>query len=472
MATNSYRTLPETPGVYLMKDAAGRVIYVGKAGNLRRRVSSYFSRAHDSRIEMLVREISKIDYRQTDSALEALILESRLIKELAPKFNVKEKDDKSFLYFEITNEKFPRVLFARGLSVKGHGSRVEGQRYYGPFTSAGSAREAYKILRRIFPWSTHNGSRVKGHGSREIKNSKRLYPEPTCGEPSRTSRRACFDYEIGLCPGTCINAVSRKEYMKNIARLKLFLKGKKARVMSALQKEMAAASKGLEFEKAEKLRRQLFALQHIHDTALIHDNEIENCKLSAEGGSASGGKIENSALRIEGYDISNISGTSAVGAMVVFSGTEPDKNEYRRFKIRAQKHSHILKNVRMFHGRRGANHDRKDHPLALAGGDIGMLREVLARRFRRIGAGAWPLSDLILVDGGVAQVAAARAIIRARGLRIPVVGIAKGPRRDRNDLVGTPPPWVDIKTLIRVRDEAHRFAISYHRRLRAAHSLL
>ena len=391
-----YRNLPETPGVYLMKDATGKIIYVGKAGNLRRRVSSYFNRPHESRIQKLVSEIAKIDYRKTDSALEALILESKLIKKLGPRFNVREKDDKSFLYFEITKEKFPRVMLVRGKD-KDNGLR------YGPFTSAGSAREAYKILRRIFPWSVH--------------------------EPAKIGKfvRPCFDYEIGLCPGTCIGAVSRKEYMKNIGRLKTFLGGEKARIVRSLEKEMGAASKTLEFEKARMLRRQIFALKHIQDAAMIGENEIGAVVPVAE------------PKRIEGYDISNISGTSAVGSMVVFWGTEPDKNEYRKFRIRTVT---------------GSN-------------DVGMLCEVITRRLEN----KWPLPDLMLIDGGVAQVNAARAALRARGLRIPVVGLAKGPKRKRNDLVGKAPEWVDIRTLIRVRDEAHRFAIGYHRRLRGARSL-
>ena len=148
-----YKKFPETPGVYIMKDAAGHILYVGKAANLRRRVSSYFERPHDVRIQTLVSKIARIDFEQKDTALEALIREAELIKTLTPPFNVREKDDKSFLYFEITHEKFPRVLLVRGAGVAEGASRggVQGKRF-GPFTSASSAREALRILRRIFPW--------------------------------------------------------------------------------------------------------------------------------------------------------------------------------------------------------------------------------------------------------------------------------------------------------------------------------
>lgn len=410
----NYKELPDTPGVYLMKDEEGRVLYVGKAANLRRRVASYFERPHDVRIETLVRKIAKIDIKQTDTTLEALILEADLIKQLAPPFNVREKDDKSFLYIEITREKFPRVLLVRGKNVKNRATR------WGPFTSASSAREALRILRRIFPWSTHDPEKI---GKFE---------------------KPCFDYEIGLCPGTCTGAISREDYAKNIARLKLFLSGKKKRVIREIEKEMYATSEKLEFERAEKLRRQMVALQHIRDTALISDSEI----LIPAPPSVEGESI--APYRIEGYDISNISGTAAVGSMVVFENGAPNKSEYRKFRIRTLSSPN----------------------------DVGMLTEVLERRFQRQSKGKtkaeahdWALPDLILVDGGIPQTNAARQVLSRVGLEIPIVGIAKGPDRKRDEVVGTIPKGVEKTTLVRVRDEAHRFAIAYHKKLRGRQSL-
>ena len=410
-----YKKFPETPGVYIMKDGAGRILYVGKAVNLRKRVSSYFERPHDMRIQTLVGKIDTIDFEQKDTALEALIREAELIKKITPPFNVREKDDKSFLYFEITREKFPRVLLVRGAGAGAADVAMQGKRY-GPFTSASSAREALRILRKIFPWSTH--------------------------DPDEIGRlnRPCFNYEIGLCPGTCIGAITHEDYMKNIERLRMFFEGKKARIITALEKEMKAASKKQEFERAEALRRQMFALRHIRDTALISDHDA---LMPREPGGGAGLKA---GYRIEGYDISNISGTSAVGSMVVFEDEEPNKNEYRKFKIRS----------------------------IFQPNDVGMLKEVLERRFAHTPPAdavvksktRWPMPDLVLIDGGLAQVNTARRVLLRAGVKVPIVGIAKGPKRDRNDIIGLVPKGVQKDTLIKVRNEAHRFAITYHKALR------
>ncbi len=375
-----------------MKDAAGKILYIGKAVNVRRRVSSYFTRPHDARIEGLVREIKTIDFKKTDTGIEALILESELIKKHQPPFNIKEKDDKSFLYVEMTGERFPRIFLARGKD-KPNGKR------YGPFTSASSIREALRIIRKIFPYATHP-------------------------EPKKPQTRACFDYQIGLCPGTCIGAISRKDYLKNIKNIELFFGGKKERIIKNLEREMKTASKALDFERAGELKRQLFALQHIQDVAVISDDKIQNPN----------DKFKKTT-RIEGYDISNISGASAVGSMVVFTNNEPDKKEYRKFKIKT----------------------------VFQPNDFGMLQEVLERRLKN----NWPLPDLFLIDGGRGQVSAVRGILGKAGIKIPVIGIVKGPERKRNDIIGKIPSFTDLQTLIKVRDEAHRFAITYHKKVRS-----
>ena len=217
-----------------------------------------------------------------------------------------------------------------------------------------------------------------------------------------------------------------KEYRNNIKNLTLFFEGKKKRIVQSLSREMSSASKQLDFERAEKVRRQIFSLQHIQDVALVKDDSFDLER----------GAKEKMPVRIEGYDISNISGDSAVGSMVVFENNKPNKNEYRKFKIRT-----------------------------VAGpDDTGMLREVLQRRFRHP---EWRRPDIILVDGGAPQVGAVRGVLKELSLRIPVIGIAKGPERKRNDIIGLIPPSIDKVTLIRVRDEAHRFAVSYHKRVRS-----
>lgn len=384
--------LPETPGVYLMKDAKGRLLYVGKAGNLKRRVSSYFARPHEARIEKMVGEIRQIDYVQTDTALEALILEAALIKKHRPPYNIRDKDDKSFLFVEITADEFPRVLLARGRSAP------NGRRF-GPFTSAGSIREALRIIRRIFPWSVHTPK--------------------TIGK----SKRPCFDYELGLCPGTCIGVADKTEYRRNIKNIILLFEGRKKQILRTLEREMNAAAKKLDFETAGKLKRRIFSLRHVEDAALIGRDETDSGEWSGPG-------------RIEGYDISDISGDSAVGSMVVFTDGKPDKANYRKFKIQTV---------------RGAN-------------DVGMLKEILRRRL----GNEWPLPELILVDGGLGQVNAAREVLALSGFKIPVIGMIKGPDRKETRLIGSSSGDIDKKVLIRVRDEAHRFAIGYHKRLRSA----
>lgn len=452
-----YENLPETPGVYIMKAADNAILYIGKAGNLKRRVSSYFLRPHEFKTEKLVQEIAKIDYEKTDTAIEALILEAKLIKKYEPPYNVREKDDKSFLSVEITREAFPRVLLVRGREI--HKGKPLAR--YGPFTSATSIRESLRIIRRIFPYSTHSlaNTNRKAHTNTTNKNA-----------------RPCFEYEIGLCPGTCMGAISRKEYLKNIKNIKLFFEGKKKQIIKSLYREMEEASRRLEFEKAEKLRRQIFSLQHIQDVSLISNETIQNSEL----------RIQN--YRIEGYDVSNISGDSATGAMVVFTNGKSDKREYRKFRIQTLK----------------------------TPDDVGMLKEVLRRRFsRNRQKEGWPLPNLILIDGGVGQVNAAKDVLGETGLALPIIGIAKGAKRKNNRF--TPHLWEIVpqisflgekklklaksslgktddvsrkavvkkrnlpkvtgfigqremddfaKVLIQVRNEAHRFAVSYHKKLR------
>lgn len=388
-AESFYKNLPDTPGVYTMKDARGSVLYIGKAANLRRRVSSYFLCPHDARIQKMVSEIRAVETRETDSALEALVLEAELIKKELPPYNIREKDDKSFLFVEITKEKYPRVMIVRGKSERA------GERF-GPFVSSGSLREAMRLLRKIFPWNVHAPSDIG------------------------KMKRPCFDAQLGLCPRTCVQKIDPKEYRETIRGLKLFLSGKKKLLIRRLEREMRGASDALEFERAGRLKHRLFALQHIQDSTLIGKEEPV---FSGERGH-----------RVEGYDISNISGTDAVGAMVVSLGGKPQKSEYKKF---------IIKTVS------GIN-------------DTGMLHEVLSRRL----ANNWPLPDLFLIDGGKPQVNRVKETLLAHGVAIPVVGIAKGPERKKNEFIGEIPSGISEIELIQLRDEAHRFAISFHRERR------
>ena len=382
--------LPLEPGVYLFRGVRRKLLYVGKAGNLKRRVSSYFTKVHADKTQKLISEVKNIEHIVTSTAIEALILEADLIKKYEPPYNFKEKDDKSFLYVEITKDSYPRVLLVRGKD------NVSGERF-GPFTSASDVRSALRILRKIFPYNTHAPS--------EIGKAK----------------RQCLNAQIGLCPGTCIGNIEKDEYKKTIRNLKLFLQGKKERLIKQLEKDMQVTADQMEFEKAAYLKKQLFALRHIQDVALISKDDPIG---------------EKDRQRIEGYDISNIAGDFPVGSMVVFEHGKPAKSEYRKFKIRTIHQSD----------------------------DVGMLREMVERRLNN----DWPLPELMLIDGGKGQVNTVLKAVEEAGLKIPVVGIAKGPKRDKNEFVGKIPKGFDKQTLIRVRDEAHRFAISFHKKIRGA----
>lgn len=402
-----YENLPETPGVYFMRGTKGTILYIGKAGNLKRRVSSYFLRPLEYRLQKMVSEIKKIDIKQTDTSLEALILESQLIKKYKPPYNVREKDDKSFLFVEITNDEFPRVLLVRGKDIKNE-SNTSVERY-GPFVEAGSLKEALRLIRKIFPYNIHTKEEIDKFLNKES--------------------RPCFNWQIGLCPGVCASAITASEYAKTIRNIKLIFNGKKHQLIDVLEKEMKEAAQLQEFELAEKKKRQLFALQHINDIALIREADLS---------ALSDTSLDE--IRIEGYDISNISGTSAVGSMVVFLKNKPAKNEYKKFKIRSIT---------------GAN-------------DVGMLKEVLRRRLKHF---EWKYPHLFLIDGGKPQVNVAREVLAEFVVEIPVVGIAKGSERKRNDIIGEIPSGIDKSILIRVRDEAHRFAVFYHRKLRSIKSI-
>ncbi|KKQ17972.1 MAG: Excinuclease ABC, C subunit domain protein [Berkelbacteria bacterium GW2011_GWB1_38_5] len=379
------KKFPEVPGIYIMRDEKQTPLYIGKASSLRHRVLSYFQRPQETRLEKMLEQVKVIEIQKTDSVIEALFSESNLIKKYKPKYNIKLKDDKTFLGIFITKEDWPRVMPAR-LTQK----LPEGE-FFGPFPSSGQVREALQILRKIFPF--------------------RASCKPMSG-------KACFEYHLGMCPGVCAGKVDQKDYQRTVKQIRLFLQGHKKEVIRDVEKQMKELAKNLEFEKAAKLRDTVFALRHIQDVALIAEDDLKH--------------PEDVPERIEAYDISNISGAFAVGSMVVFSEGLIDKAQYRKFKIKTVS---------------GAN-------------DIAMLSEIFRRRFEH---SEWPNPNLILVDGGKGQVNGAKEVLKDKKLEIPVVGIAKGPKRDKDEIIADEKLSVDKKLLLRIRDEAHRFAISYYR---------
>ncbi|MFA5936140.1 MAG: excinuclease ABC subunit UvrC [Patescibacteria group bacterium] len=403
--------LPDTPGVYLMKDGKGKIIYVGKATSLKRRVSSYFQRPHDTRIQEMVSKIREIDYIQKPTAIEALILEANLIKYYFPYYNIKEKDNKSFLYLVITKEDFPKPLLIRGTDL-GDDASSQYKAVFGPYTSPKSLRAALDLIRKAFPWSTCESGQS----------------------------RACFYYHLKLCPGVCIGAISKQDYAKIIRDLIKFFDGKKDDLLKQYKKDMKTAAKEKQFEEAAQIRNKIYFLEHIQDVAILkrEDEDVDKIR--------EGEAPINVFGRIEGYDISNISGTSSVSSMVVFENGAPAKAEYRKFRIKTVT---------------GSN-------------DVASMKETIARRLRN----DWRHPDLILIDGGWPQVNAAIQVVHEFDLGIPVVGLAKGPARDKDELI-CDPNNLEIcalcerhkNLLVAVRDEAHRFANAYHRKLRSRRML-
>jgi len=310
--------IPDSPGAYMFlkkklqarsskpqAQDSERILYIGKATSLKDRVKSYFSKdigiSRSLLIEGMVKEAHSIDWVETDSVLEALILEANLIKKYKPKYNTKEKDDKSFNFVVISKEDFPRVFTMRGREIQ---NNLKAKSYklkaiYGPYPQGSSLKEALKIIRKIFPF----------RGEKDpVKTKKGV---------------STLNEEIGIVPRFRIGEVSKKDYQKTINNIRLFFEGKKSKIINELKKEMKENSQKENFEKAALIRNQIFALEHINDIALMKSGFYED--------------DQDKSIRIEAYDIAHLGETNRVGVMVSFLGNEPDKKHYRRFKINTNK---------------------------------------------------------------------------------------------------------------------------------------
>jgi excinuclease ABC subunit C len=549
------RNLPDRPGVYLMKDERGEVIYVGKAQSLRSRVRSYWQKEsarplEGHRIRAVVERIADVDYTIVDSVSEALLLENTLIKRYRPRFNVRLKDDKSYPYIKITlADDFPRIERTRKLVN-------DGSRYFGPYASASSVDESMNLIRRLFPFRTCT---IEIH------------------EGERALQRPCLLYHIKRCQAPCIEAIDAATYREDIAQIEAFLDGRQETVVRSLHAQMEEASEALQFERAAALRDKVRAIERTMESqkmAAFAETELDVIGLAREDNQAGvqlfavrngkmigrdvylldalreatdeevlssfvqqfyaratsvpgevalpvrlpdaheleaflatcrggrrvrltaprrGEKRELMALatrnaseslareharwladhgrtqqaltqladalglaeppqRIECYDISNFQGAQTVGSMVVFEDGKPRTGEYRRFRVRSVT---------------GPN-------------DFASHQEVLRRRFHRVRTGEegsaeelrWRLPDLVIIDGGKGQVSAAVEVLEELGLAdLPIAGLAKEREElflpGRSDPILLPPTSQALYLVQRLRDEAHRFAITYHRDLRA-----
>ena len=445
------KTLPTSPGVYFHKSASGEVIYVGKAAVLKNRVRQYFqdSRGRDNKTMALVAEIADTDWIETESEVDALFLESEMVKRYMSRYNVLLRDDKSQMYVRIDmKSEWPTVTFTRNPAD-------DGATYIGPFYNGYAVKKALRYLRKVFPY----------------------YIKP----PQR--ERLGLEEQIGLSPSA---DVTSQEYKKSLRKLIRYIEGGRIPIVREIERDMKRAARQQKFETAAQLRNKLARLNELQRRIMFGDHEflsISKDKALAQLAELLG--LSSPPTRIEGYDISHMSGTNVVASMVVFTNGASDRTQYRKFKMRTQRND-----------------------------DTANMRETIQRRFSAKNIHAWGMPDLLLIDGGKGQVKVALEVLESQGLQVPVVGVAKRDEElvvakgyaaindhylrqiaknpidgvsvidssgyyfvnlhvgrqnagshSRNLRGGDVPasPYDDtIKLFQRIRDEAHRFAVSYH----------
>jgi len=433
------KKLTDKPGVYLHKGKKGEIIYVGKAISLKNRVRQYFQSKSslEPKARAMVSHIAEFEYIITDTEMEALLLESYLIKKYMPKYNVLMRDDKSFPYIKVTlGEPWPRLIKTRRYVE-------DGSKYFGPYTDAAAVDRIIDLLSSIYGLKRCSANR---------------FPE---------GFRPCLNYHLKQCRGICAGEVDEKEYRKTVEQVVDFLSGNTEGVLDYLNKQMVREAEALNFERAAEYRDYIAAVKAIPDQKKLDEflsdvrrNRVKVVRRKAEE-MARQREEKKKAIeeawqkaglagvrRVEAYDISHIAGTDSVGAMVVFEDGEPSRKSYRRFRIRT----------------------------APGGGDTDSLQEVVYRRLKRGldgSPGFVPMPDLLLIDGGVNQVNAAEQVLAALGVRIPVAGMVKDEKHRTRGLIiqGEEKRLKDNRTLLRyistIQEEVHRFAIEYHRGLRA-----
>lgn len=424
------KQLPKKPGVYFHKNKSGEIIYVGKAAALNSRVRQYFqkSRLRDPKTDLLIADIVDVDWIVVDSEVDALFLEAEMVRRYMPKYNILLRDDKSSCYIRInTKDKAPALSITRR-------PLDDGADYYGPFLSTNPVRKALKYLRKAFPYSTH----------------------------TTLPSRGCLQYHLGLCPGPETTEYDEITYKKNLIKLVMYIKGQRTLVIKDLEKAMLTASNNQQFEQAATIRNKINALKALQAQVLFGDRE--NMDLSKDHA-----LIDLTELltllkpprRIEGFDISHMSGTDNVASMVVFNNGAADKNAYRKFKMRLNGND-----------------------------DFAHMNEVIMRRLSSKNLKAWGKPDLILIDGGKGQLGAAIKARDEMNMKVPMIGLAKkfeeiviskensnveiddnkliklkGYKTDESDdfvILDLPDNSHIVKLLQRIRDESHRFAVSYH----------
>ncbi|MFO0830354.1 MAG: excinuclease ABC subunit UvrC [Phycisphaerales bacterium] len=439
------RSLPPVPGVYLMKDHKGAVIYVGKALSLPDRVSSYFVRSAElgPAKQPMLEVVHDFEVLECESEWEALLTENRLIKDTRPRFNVRLIDDKTFPYLVVTTrEDFPRVFVTRNPTGAGDDDLrdlMKGARVFGPFTNAGALREAVQVLQRVFKFRTCSLPIVEN-------------------APANRFFRPCLLYNIGQCTAPCADKIAREPYRADTERFTRFLSGRQSAMLKDLRAEMEQAAADLKYEKAATLRDQIRAIERLSERASARDGwqpETENIILEPDKALKSlqktlqpHGLSEDAQVRcIEGIDIAHLQGNETVGSKVCFIDGRPFKDEYRRYRIQS------------------VDND-----------DYSSIREVVLRRYREAGEGHELYPDVILIDGGLGQLHAALEAFQSLSARPPmVISLAKKEElvyvQRESDPIRLSRENAGLRLLQAIRDEAHRFAQHYHHVLRRKKTL-
>jgi len=391
------KKMPDTPGAYLMKDACGKVIYVGKAKSLRKRLLSYFGRDLATKTMIQMRSVCDIEIQLCPTEGLALLLEAALIHKYKPKYNISLRDDKSFPLIKITNEDFPAIYVTRK-------KEPDGARYLGPYTSANLLREALKIIRRSFPY----------------RSCKDL------------PKKACIYYRLNLSPAPCIGKITKKDYSDTVKKIRMILEGKTEALIKKLTAQMQLLASKKKYEEAAVVRDQIAALSALSAVrpGFSSRDEMEDLKNLLQ--------LSRLPERIECFDIANICGKEATGSMVSFWKANPDKDNYRRFRI---------KTVSVVD-------------------DYAMMSEVINRRYGRVVESKLPKPDLILIDGGKGHLMTAAKVLFNLGLIIPLASIAKEEENiyvlGRKNPIQLESDTPALNLIRRIRDEAHRFAQKYH----------
>ena len=421
---NKYlENIPKLPGVYIMRDGIGNIIYIGKAKSLKDRISSYFNSDINSKATAIITAMRKIDYILCASEREALIVERQLINKVKPHFNAMWKDDKSYPYIKYTvNEDFPRLILIRK-------KLKDGALYFGPYPQVYYIKKLVRWLTKLF----------------KTRPCKMEIRENSL--PDEKKVKSCLYYHTEMCPGPCMGKISSREYKDKIRDIELFLSGKFKKLEDEWETQMHTFSAEMEYEEAAEARDRLYAVQNMSERVMISEISQDEINESVQRADSINELKNALGLKrmpavIEGFDNSNIQGTNAVASMVRFLNGIPDKKNYRRFKIKT----------------------------VIGADDFASMREVVFRRYSGIIRRNEQLPDLILIDGGKGQLSAATGALEELQVTVPIVSLAKKneeiffPHKDKPLVLSRHSSA--LRLLQSVRDESHRFAVRYHRKLR------